>query len=66
MKMDEVRERARIAGVRAGKMRKAEVIAAIQRKEGNQPCFGSDLRYSCPYPECCWRDDCLPPRAERQ
>ncbi len=59
MKMQDVRGKARRADIKPGKMRKAELIRAIQAKEGNPVCFanGND---SCDQLECCWWADCLP------
>ena len=60
MRIDEVRERAKDLGLATtARMRKAEVIRAIQRAEGHQDCFGSAWRYDCPWFDCCWRGDCL-------
>lgn len=60
MNMREIRERAAVAGVTAsGKLRKAELIRATQRAEGNDPCYGAEWRQSCAEMHCCWRADCL-------
>ncbi len=62
MKLIEVRDRARAAGVKqAAKMKKAELIRTVQRTEGNPACFGADWRFDCPQLQCCWREDCLTP-----
>ena len=58
MKMMEVKERARCLGIKAGKMKKHELIHAIQESEGNQPCFGKS-NGQCSYKNCCFIDDCL-------
>jgi hypothetical protein len=42
-----------------GRQTKAEIIRHIQRAELNTPCFGSEQAADCPYPDCCWRSDCL-------
>jgi len=60
MNLSTIRERARdlqLTGV--SKLRKPELIHAIQIREGNQPCFGIAWRHSCGQLDCCWRDDCL-------
>ncbi|CAK8717921.1 hypothetical protein H206_01840 [Candidatus Electrothrix aarhusensis] len=59
MKMKKIRKRAAKAGVKAGKMKKVDLVHAIQVHEGNIPCFrtGDDL---CDQEDCCWRKDCLP------
>ena len=59
MNMEEVRSRAKAAGLTAiARRRKGELIRTIQRSEGNQECFGSAWRYDCPWPDCCWKEDC--------
>lgn len=59
MKMEEIRERARTAGLNpSARLRKGELIRAIQQAEGNQDCFGSAWRHDCPWHDCCWKDDC--------
>ena len=59
MKMQAVREKAKKLDVNPGRMKKTDLIRAIQAKEGNPECFqmGKD---SCDQTECCWQDDCLP------
>jgi len=60
MKMQEVRDRAKAAGLtKVGKLSKEELIHQIQSTEGNQPCFGADWRHSCTQMDCCWRSACL-------
>jgi hypothetical protein len=60
MNMTAIREQARALGLTStGKMRKGDLIRAIQSKEGNQPCFESDWRASCQQADCSWRRDCL-------
>lgn len=57
MKMDEVRRRAKAAGVKANGGR-ADIIRRVQTSEGHQPCFGT--KTECGQTDCCWREDCLP------
>ena len=58
MKMPELREKAAALGVIPGNMKKADLIHAIQRKEGYAPCFGRS-NGQCPHTVCCFREDCL-------
>jgi hypothetical protein len=58
MKVAEIKERARDAGIKSGRMRKSELIRAIQEREGNFPCFGTAEGW-CDQQDCCWREDCL-------
>lgn len=59
MKMMEVKEKAKRLGLKPGKMKKVDLIRAIQSKEGNFPCFQTGLD-SCNQFDCCWKSDCLP------
>ena len=58
MNMEEIRRRARDVGVKPRRLRKADLIRAIQRAEGNFDCFGSASTW-CDRLDCCWRKDCL-------
>lgn len=55
----DIKRKAKEMGINAGRMKKAELIKAIQNKEGNNPCFGNENRMNCDQVNCCWRDDCL-------
>lgn len=59
MKLADIKKRAQqinLSGI--SRMRKPDLIRAIQTKEGNQPCFGADWRFECGQEDCCWREDC--------
>lgn len=58
MKVTDIKELAKKLGINPGKMKKADLILAIQKKEGNPPCFGTGTE-SCPETGCCWRADCI-------
>ena len=62
MTMPVIRERAQMMGITPGKMKKAELIHAIQMAEGCTPCYGRS-NGQCPWLECCWRTDCFKTRA---
>ncbi len=59
MLVKEIKEIAEGKGVKAGKMKKLELVRAIQEAEGNTACFQSDFASSCPEEGCLWREDCL-------
>ena len=61
--MNEVRSKAKAMGIDPGRMKKAELICAIQKAEGFEVCFGSGTP-DCPYTDCCFRSDCLKERPE--
>ena len=65
MKLQEVKAIAKQRGVDPGRMRKDELIKAIQRAEGNNDCFGTVLTMECGQMSCLWRKDCLKDKANR-
>jgi len=58
MHMNEIKTIARERGVKSGKMKKEELIKALQREEGNSDCFGMPANGSCDQKACLWRTDC--------
>lgn len=58
MRMEDVREMAKALGVKSARLKKTELIRAIQTAEGNFPCFGTASGY-CDQSDCAFRDDCL-------
>jgi len=56
--MSEIRNKAKGLGIVPGKMKKPELIHAIQTAEGNTPCFGKSGG-QCSHTECCFVNDCL-------
>ena len=58
MKMGELRERAKSFGISCGKLKKTELIWAIQKAEGFTVCYGSS-NGGCPNFDCCFMKDCL-------
>ena len=58
MKLDEIKEIAKKHEIKAGRMKKAELVRSIQATEGNDPCFETGKAASCGQPECLWREDC--------
>ena len=59
MDISDVRNIAKKNGIKAGKMKKEEIIRSIQRAEGNFDCFGSAFSGQCTQTACLWRKDCL-------
>lgn len=58
MKLSEVKELAAQRGLKTDRMKKAEVIRAIQEAEGNHICFDSAKAAECGQANCLWRGDC--------
>lgn len=59
MTLKEVKDRAKPYDIKAGKMKKDEIIRAIQRAEGNFDCFGTAVSGNCSQKDCLWQEDCL-------
>jgi len=62
MTINEIKAKAKTLGVEPGKMKKPELIHAIQRAEGYAPCYGR-ANGNCPWTQCCWRSDCFKAKA---
>jgi len=59
MKMTELRKKAKDLGVKSGKMKKLDLVHAIQRAEGNTECYGRSNGNCDQAGCCCFRDDCF-------
>ena len=59
MKVADIKKIAKDTGVAPGKMKKADLILAIQKAEGNTPCFATSAAASCTEENCLWRSDCV-------
>ena len=59
MNMKEIKEIAVDRGVKPGKLKKTELVRAIQRVENNPACFMSGIHDQCVEYDCLWRGDCL-------
>jgi hypothetical protein len=62
MTMPEIRIKAKALGIEGGKMKKIQLVHAIQKAEGFTPCYGRS-NGSCPWTQCCWRTDCFKAKA---
>jgi hypothetical protein len=58
MNLQETKEIARQRGLKAGKMKKGEIIRAMQEAEGNPTCFDNGKAAACGQGKCLWREDC--------
>lgn len=59
MKLQKIREIAKMQGVDAGNLSKTELIRSIQKAEGNPACFETPDREECKQVDCLWREDCI-------
>ena len=58
MKLEEIKEIAKQYDIKVGKMKKAELVRAIQSAEGNSACFETGQASQCGQGKCFWRSDC--------
>lgn len=58
MHMQLIRNIAQEHGIKAGKMTKVNLVREIQKTEGNNACFATDIDGVCDQANCLWRDDC--------
>jgi hypothetical protein len=58
MTLAEIKKMAQNVGVKAGSMKKVQLIHAIQLAEGNFDCFGK-AQGSCDQSNCTFMKDCL-------
>ncbi len=58
MNMQEIKAIAQQRGVKAGSLKKAELVRAIQRGEGNEECFATGRSATCEQSACLWKGDC--------
>lgn len=58
MKLQEIKEIAKKVNVKAGTMKKVELVRSIQSAEGNLACFCTGAASGCGQDGCLWRDDC--------
>ena len=58
MKLEEIKAIAKQHDIKVGKLKKAELVRAIQVAEGNEVCFETSQVESCGQAECLWRSDC--------
>ena len=60
--MPEIKKKAKELGITLGKMKKTDLIHAIQTAEGCTPCFGRS-NGECTNTGCCFIPDCLKTRS---
>ena len=58
MTMLQVQKKAKKLDISPGKMKKTELIHAIQQAENCTPCYGTSDG-NCQYTNCCFQVDCV-------
>lgn len=59
MNMPKIREIAKGKGVGTGKLKKTELVRAIQKAEGFSDCYATPYVRDCNQINCLWREDCM-------
>ena len=59
MNFNEIRKKAKDMGINTYRMKKMDVIRAIQHSEDNIDCYGTQRVSHCHEDACLWRKDCL-------
>ncbi len=58
MKVNDIKEIARQRGINPAKLKKVDLVRAIQADEGNPACYMTGFKSECGQLKCLWRDDC--------
>ena len=61
MNFNEIRKKAKGMDINTYKMKKFEVIRAIQQAENNIECYNTPRVENCSEHACLWRDECVSP-----
>ena len=58
MTVSEIQDIGKKMGLKASKVKKAELVRMIQKTEENTPCFQTGAASSCGQENCMWLSDC--------
>ncbi len=58
MKIELIKEIAKQHDIKVGKLKKSELVRAIQSAELNDACFDTGKAGECGQENCLWRSDC--------
>ena len=59
MRFQQIQKMAKGMGIYTHRMKKTDMIRAIQRAENNIECYGTERIGTCQEGACLWRSDCL-------
>jgi Rho termination factor, N-terminal domain len=59
MNFNHLRKMAKGMGVNTYRMKKTDIIRAIQKAEHNIDCYGTERVTECREASCLWRGDCV-------
>ncbi|MDD5286190.1 MAG: SAP domain-containing protein [Desulfuromonadaceae bacterium] len=58
MKLEEIKSIAQRHSIKVSKLKKSELVRAIQMAEGNEQCFEAGKSATCGQNGCSWREIC--------
>jgi len=58
MKLEEIKSIAQLYSIKVNKMKKSDLVKAIQRAEGNEQCYATNRSATCGQVGCSWRETC--------
>lgn len=58
MKLEEIKSIAQLHSIKVSRLKKAELVRAIQKAEWNEQCFETGAVATCGQTGCSWRDNC--------
>ena len=59
MNFNEIRKMAKAMDINTYRLKKSDIIRAIQRAENNIECFGTQRVGYCDEDTCLWRQNCI-------
>ena len=66
MKFQEIQKIAKKMNINTYRMKKADIVQAIQKKENNIECYGTNRVEYCGEEQCSWRSDCIASNMNKQ
>lgn len=58
MKYEQIRTIAQLHGIKTARVKKSDLVRAIQNAEGNEQCFDAGKSATCGQSGCSWREIC--------
>jgi hypothetical protein len=59
MKLEEIKEIAKQHNIKVAKLKKTDLVRAIQEAENNEVCFETGTADNCGQDACLWREACV-------
>ncbi len=59
MKLEEIKQIAKQHNIKAAKLKKVDLVRAVQEAENNEVCFETGTAENCGQNTCLWRKACV-------